>query len=630
MDTDAYGRAKRRTRAERDIVPPALTEDDGLGAVPGQVVVRLNRDAPSVAAPGANFIASLPSLGDPQAAFAAVPNRSGISALDSALDAIGATALFRVQGAKRFGVAGAAEGTGDLQELADLFVVEFAPDRPTQEAIETLTRVDSVAEVTPSGGFSIAVSMNDPGFTQQWGMLDVRCPEAWDLSQGDPSIVVAVVDTGCDLAHLDLAGQFAGPGTNTISPGQSAQDDHGHGTHVAGIIAAIGNNGLDVAGVALRTKILPVKALDAGGRAVGTSIAQGIAWAASRSSVINCSLQGSIDDISVRAAIDGARRLGVVVVAAMGNFGWGQTRPSYPAAYASTHDNVLAVGAVDRQHVRSVWGPSSSSNTGSWIGIAAPGTNIDSLRRGGGVTTMSGTSQACPHVAGAAALIRAAYPAMTPQEVLSAITGTAQPLRDAAQDPVPNPAYGYGLVDVEAALLAPAQLSDADEERQVTAVGYAADEDADVPASAAVASATPATPAGVARDALADRVMLDYLLEHRPELLGRLVVNPDEVLRELNLDEAALRCPPEAHDALARGQQVADAASELDDSDIAEAIPQLRNTVENAFGLKFETVKIPFGIRFAEEVRPSNSATLTGTASVECTFALSCKPDVDQ
>src|SRR6185437_6906306 len=178
----------------------------------------------------------------------------------------------------------------------------------------------------------------------------------------------------------------------------------------------------------------------------------------------------------VRAALDGARRLGVLVVAAMGNFGWGQTKPSYPAAYAITHDNVLAVGAVDRQHQRSVWGPSSSSNTGSWIGIAAPGTNIDSLRRGGGVTTMSGTSQACPHVAGAAALVRGTAPAMTAQEVLRTITVTAQPLRDAPPDPVPNPSYGFGLLDVEAALRATGQFSGADTE------------DTELPAVAAVAS----------------------------------------------------------------------------------------------------------------------------------------------
>jgi thermitase len=476
MDTDAYGRMRKKARSERDIVPPELTEAEALDAIPGQVVVRLNRESPGVASAQSDFVDSLPVFGDTSAAVAAVSNRSGISDLDSALDAIGATALFRVQGTTRSGVASASKGAADIPELADLIVVQFDKNRPTEEVTQILTDADSVAEVTPSGGFSIAVSPNDPGYTQQWGMVDVRCPEAWNLSQGDPSIVVAVVDTGCDLEHLDLAGQFAGPGTNLVSPDQSAQDDHGHGTHVAGIIAGIGNNGLDIAGVAWRTKILPVKVLNSGGRAVGTSIAQGIAWAASRSSIINCSLQGSVDDISVRAALDGARRLGVLVVAAMGNFGWGQTKPSYPAAYAITHDNVLAVGAVDRQHQRSVWGPSSSSNTGSWIGIAAPGTNIDSLRRGGGVTTMSGTSQACPHVAGAAALVRGTAPAMTAQEVLRTITVTAQPLRDAPPDPVPNPSYGFGLLDVEAALRATGQFSGADTE------------DTELPAVAAVAS----------------------------------------------------------------------------------------------------------------------------------------------
>jgi subtilisin family serine protease len=224
--------------------------------------------------------------------------------------------------------------------------------------------------------------------------------------------------------------QYANQGTNVIDTSQTAQDDHGHGTHVAGIIAARGNNGIDVAGVGWRTRIIPVKVLNGAGRIVGVSIAQGIAWAATRCSILNLSIQGAVDDAALRSALDGAQRLGVLVVAAMGNFGWDETRPSFPAAYARTHDNVIAVGAVDRQHKRSVWSSTQSSNTGSWIGLAAPGTNIDSTSLGGGVKQKSGTSQACPHVAGTAALVRAVAPGLTAQQVITLLKNTAGPLRD--------------------------------------------------------------------------------------------------------------------------------------------------------------------------------------------------------
>jgi subtilisin family serine protease len=166
-----------------------------------------------------------------------------------------------------------------------------------------------------------------------------------------------------------------------------------------------------------------------------------------------------VDDLAMRTAIEYARGLGVLVVTAMGNFGWGEDQPSYPAAYARDLDNVLAVGAVDRAHRRSVWSSTGSSNTGSWIGVVAPGTNIVSLKLGGGTVDKSGTSMACPHVSGAAALLRSQAPQLSPAQVIAVLRSSAGALRDLVTDPVPNPSYGSGLIDAAAAL---AELTPAD------------------------------------------------------------------------------------------------------------------------------------------------------------------------
>jgi subtilisin family serine protease len=138
---------------------------------------------------------------------------------------------------------------------------------------------------------------------------------------------------------------------------------------------------------------------------------------------------------------------GVIVVAAMGNEGWG-TAPSYPAAF----HGVLAVGAVDRNHNRSIWPGGQGSNQGSWISVAAPGTDIPSLRLTGGVVNMSGTSQAAAHVSGVLALLLSSPPTAPGVSAVSALTSTCEPLGDSGTDPVPNSQYGYGLVNAKAAL----------------------------------------------------------------------------------------------------------------------------------------------------------------------------------
>ena len=267
------------------------------------------------------------------------------------------------------------------------------------------------------------MTVDDPSFPAQWGLPDMHVPDVWDTTTGSSSVTVAVVDTGCDYNHTDLAPQLL-TGASFIPGAATAQDDHGHGTHVAGIVAATGNNTQDIAGIAWGCRILPVKVFASGGFASGASIAAGIFYAASRCQVMNCSIQGRVDDFAARIAVGIAVAQGTLVVAAMGNFGWTESTPSYPAAYPG----VFAVGAVDSNHHRSVWSATQSSNQGSWIDVAAPGTNIVSLLLTGGVTTKSGTSQAAPHVSGVLALLLSSPPTAPGVSATDAIDVDVRPL----------------------------------------------------------------------------------------------------------------------------------------------------------------------------------------------------------
>ncbi len=441
------------------ITEPQIPDfDAGDGRVPGQAYVRVDTSA---AAGVASTLSNIPVYGQSaaQAGAASVITTTGISDLDAALQSIGTQAVWRLAADDDTAPAvAAADTTGDSgtgadaagatsTSLAGVLLVEFNQANNLDQALQTLSGVSSVAEAHPVGWFTIAMTVDDPSFPAQWGLPDLHVPDVWDTTTGSSSVTVAVVDTGCDYNHTDLKPQLL-TGASFIPGVATAQDDHGHGTHVAGIVAATGNNTQDIAGIAWGCRILPVKVLASGGFASGASIAAGIFYAASRCQVMNCSIQGRVDDFATRIAVGVAVVRGTLVVAAMGNAGWTETTPSYPAAYPG----VFAVGAIDSNHHRSVWSATQSSNQGSWIDVAAPGTNIVSLRLTGGVTTMSGTSQASPHVAGVLALLLSSPPTASGISATDAITSSCSALQDNATDPVPNSAYGHGLVDAKAAL----------------------------------------------------------------------------------------------------------------------------------------------------------------------------------
>lgn len=334
-----------------------------------------------------------------------------------------------------------------------------------------LARHAAVLSVEPDSLGSVQFSPNDalyltdPGSgLGQWGLRKTRVDQAWDVARGSPTITIAVIDTGIDAAHPDLAGVLL-PGTTFLTAPDptcaigSTVDDNGHGTHVAGVIAANGNNGIGVAGVAFGVKILPIKALDCQGSGLMSDVASGVTWATDRGArIINISLGSSAGQATLQDAIRYAIARNVLVIAAAGNCGVLSSRcttlnePQYPGAYPE----VLAVAATDENDAHP-----SFSNSGAYVGISAPGVRIYSttptypttLSRAGSPTSyaaFSGTSQATPMVVGAAALLLSRDGTLTPAQLTARLRANADDLGVAGTDPV----FGAGRLNAFRALTA--------------------------------------------------------------------------------------------------------------------------------------------------------------------------------
>src|SRR4051794_38443479 len=267
-------------------------------------------------------------------------------------------------------------------------------------------------------------AMGDPLRGQQWALYKTSYEHSWQASRG-AGVKVAVIDTGVAASHQDLAGAVV-PGTDFASdkaevdaPGTGMVDPGGHGTHVAGIIAAHVNNGVGIAGAAPDAKIMPVRVLDKNGTGVASNVALGIIWAADHGArVINLSLGGGASE-GEQQALQYAASKNVIVFAAAGNSYQSGNQPSYPAAYPEA----VAVAAVN-----SSLGHASFSNSGSYVDIAAPGDMI--LSTYGGTTKndyewMSGTSMATPYAAAEAAIVIGENRSLSATRVRQIIEGTA-------------------------------------------------------------------------------------------------------------------------------------------------------------------------------------------------------------
>lgn len=265
-------------------------------------------------------------------------------------------------------------------------------------------------------GFRKAYTPNDPQLPQLWGMFKIQAPSAWDRVAGDENIKVAVIDTGVDYKHEDLDDGRVIRGGNFIENNDDPMDDMGHGTHVAGTIAAAADNGKGVAGVAYKTQIIGIRVLGRDGSGTVEGIANGITRAVEKGAkVINMSLGGPASSQILEDAVAAAMAKGVIVIAAAGNDG--SPDNTYPAAFP----NVLAVGATDQNDNRAQF-----SNYGQFVKVAAPGVDILSTTEGM-YKVHSGTSMASPHVAGAVAVLLAKKPGLTQAEVTKLLQDTGDP-----------------------------------------------------------------------------------------------------------------------------------------------------------------------------------------------------------
>jgi serine protease len=286
-----------------------------------------------------------------------------------------------------------------------------------------------------------ATRSDDPQRAAQWGLDRLKAEDVWARRTG-AGVTVAVVDTGVQANHPDLAGTVL-PGTDFVTAGgNGSADGNGHGTHVAGIVGAVANNRVGVAGFAPGVKILPVRVLGNNGSGWNSDIAKGIVYAADHGAgVVNLSVGGSSADGATADAVRYALARNVVVVAAAGNERTSGSPTSYPGAFPG----VLGVAATD-----SADRVASFSTAGSYVDVAAPGVGILSTVRGSSYTTMSGTSMATPFVAATVAILKAVDPGLTPDRAAQVLQSTAVDLGPAGRD---NDT-GYGLINPTAALCA--------------------------------------------------------------------------------------------------------------------------------------------------------------------------------
>ncbi|HEY63157.1 MAG TPA: peptidase S8 [Caldilineae bacterium] len=286
---------------------------------------------------------------------------------------------------------------------------------------------------------------NDPEYPWQWNMEQISAPNAWDLTTGDPNLVIAIIDSGVDIDHPDLASRLQG-GWDYVRDDAIPDDEYGHGTHVAGIIGALTDNGLGVAGLTWQGRLVPYKVLDQTGRGSYADIAAAIVSAAEQGArIINLSLGGSVPSQTLLNAVNYAYNAGALVVAATGN---NNGPVNYPAAYPQ----VVAVAATTDLD-RHAW----YSNFGPEVDVAAPGglpeqPIFSTVPDGYGF--LYGTSMAAAHVSGLAALIWSLAPQLSSDDVRRVIESTTEQV-DAASHPYiegHNDYLGRGRINAEMAL----------------------------------------------------------------------------------------------------------------------------------------------------------------------------------
>lgn len=300
--------------------------------------------------------------------------------------------------------------------------------------VEALGKVDALGKTAPV----------PPAQTMLWGISQINADDVWLLGNTADPVKVGIIDTGISNTHPDLKANVK-DGVNTINPLKNWNDDNGHGSHVAGIVAGIDNT-IGVVGVAPKADLYAIKALNSKGSGYLSDIIEGLGWAiANKMQVVNMSLGSASGNESFHAAVANAADAGITIVAAAGNSGGAV---SYPAAYSE----VIAVSATDSDNKLAYF-----SSYGPEVDLAAPGVSVYSTYKGTGYATMSGTSMAAPHVAGVAALVinnlACAHDGnkCDPSVVKDKLQNSASDLGISGFDNL----FGYGLVDAFQAVQTP-------------------------------------------------------------------------------------------------------------------------------------------------------------------------------
>ncbi len=355
----------------------------------------------------------------------------------------------------RFKPGVAAAGRADARRRADvhrraglavagLEQVDPKPGVSATAAAAALRRDRDVLYAEPDRARAATLEASDPYIGYEWGLGRIGAPRAWDITTGSRDVLVAVVDTGADLDHPDLAPNLV-PGWDYVDGDAQPEDEsaNGHGTHVAGTIGARGGDAAGVSGVAWQVRLMPLRILDADGRGTVADEIDAFAHAAAAGArVVNASFGGSAPSQAERDAMAAAPN--VLFVAAAGNDGTDDdTAPVYPCAYDLP--NVICVTASDRDDVR----PSYANVGARTVDLAAPGDHILSTLPADRWGWLSGTSMAAPHVAGAAALLLSHERDARPADLVAALDGSAVPLPAFAGRTVTG-----GLLDADGALAA--------------------------------------------------------------------------------------------------------------------------------------------------------------------------------
>ncbi|MGD2109761.1 MAG: S8 family serine peptidase [Phycisphaerae bacterium] len=363
--------------------------------------------------------------------------------------------------------------------LDRIFKLQLAPRASVEAAVDEFAKDPGVEFAEPNYYFYVDSMPNDPYFDKQWSLhnvgqpyfvpvggtstgtpdSDVDAPEAWEVYAPTEDVIVAIVDSGVDYDHPDLVANMwtddsGYHGYDFVNDDPDPIDDLGHGTHCAGIVAAVSNNELGIAGLCPNARIMAVKFADSEGRGSAELAAQAIYYAVNNGAdVISNSYSYFVPSETLKAAVEYAHSQGVIVVASAGNENTGVRR--YPASY----DHVISVASTDSDDVKA-----GSSSYGYWVDVSAPGVDILSLRAAGtdlhgdGLSiiddeyyTASGTSMSCPHVAAVAAMIVSQYPALSSYEVTARLLGTTDEI--VTQNPSESHLLGSGRLNAHNALV---------------------------------------------------------------------------------------------------------------------------------------------------------------------------------